>query len=104
MIFNGKEVFTVDTFNYDKAQIGDLVDEEVVMNAMNCMPPARIGRSCSQLGEPYSHRKDPDTGKYRATYATFMCIQGNFTSGIWEYRGHCFLGETTERGQDPAYC
>ena len=103
MTFNGKEVLTAETFSYATAKIGDYVDAEVVMDAMDCMPPAMMRRSCAQMGEPYSHREDPDTGKFRATYATFRCVQGDFAEGVWEYRGNCFRGETTERGREPAY-
>ena len=76
MIYNGKEIFTEDTFNYSSARVGDLVDAEVVMNAMDCLPPACMRLGCAQLGEPYSHREDSETGKWRATYATFLCLKG----------------------------
>lgn len=104
MTYNGKEVFTGDTFSYDKVQVGDLVEASIVMNAMDCLPPACMRLSCAQLGEPYSHREDPDTGRLRATYTTFKCLNGGWNDGVWEYRGHCFRGETTERGKDPVYC
>ena len=104
MTYQGKEVFTPDTFDYDKARVGDLVESAVVMEAMNCLPPACMSQRCAQLGEPYSHREDAKTGKWRATYATFRCLSGGWNAGGWEYRGHCFRGETTERGKDPFYC
>lgn len=97
------KVWTEEDFRYDKVQIGDLVDAAVVMEAMDCLPPACMRLSCAQLGEPYSHREDPKTGKWRATYATFKCVEGNFCSGTWMYCGHCFCGETEERGKDPVY-
>lgn len=103
-IYNEKTVHTVDTFDYGEAKIGDLVDAEVVMDAMDCLPPACMGLGCAQLGEPYSHREDPNTGAWRATYATFKCLKGGWDSGVWEYCGHCFRGETKERGKDPVYC
>lgn len=98
------KVFTKNDFEYSKVQVGDLVDADVVMDAMNVLPPACMRMDCAQLGEPYSHRQDPETGKWRGTYATFKCIRGNFAEGVWEYRGHCFRGESTERGKDPVYC
>lgn len=104
MLYNGKDVLTKEEFSYSKVQIGDLVEADIVMDAMECLPPACMRLSCAQLGEPYSHRLDPDTGKWRATYATFKCLQGDFTQGVWEYCGNCFCGETTERGKDPVYC
>lgn len=50
----------------------------------------------------YSHREDPKTGRWRATYATFKRCPD--VPGIWEYCGHCFQGETVERGQEPICC
>lgn len=104
MTYNGKNVFGVDDFRYSDAKAGDYVDAAVVMDAMDCLPPASMRLSCAQLGEPYSHREDPDNGKWRATYATFRCVSGGWADGVWEYVGHCFRGETVERGKDPVYC
>mgnify|MGYP000164020553 CR=1 FL=1 len=69
--YKGKEVLTQNTFDYSTAQVGDYVEQAVVDDAMNCLPPACMSAACFQMGEPYSHREDPDTGKWRATYATF---------------------------------
>lgn len=102
MIYNGKEVFTPDTFDYSTAQIGDYVTEAVVDDTMDCLPPACMTSTCAQLGEPYSMRQDPDTGKWRSTYATFRRITSGPDS-IWQYCGHCFCGETEERGVTPTY-
>ena len=104
MTHNGKRVFTREDFTYDGAQVGDLVEAAVVMDAMDCLPPACMRLSCAQLGEPYSHREDESSRKWRATYVTFKCLQGGWDEGVWEYRGHCFCGETEERGKDPVYC
>ena len=94
-------VFTTDTFDYATAIVGDLVDADVVMNAMNCMPPVTMRRDCAQLGEPYSHRKDGS--RYRPTFATFKCVDGDFMEGVWEFCGYCFSGETKERGEPIPY-
>ena len=99
--YRGKAVLTRDTFDYSAANAGDYVEQDVVDDAMNCLPPACMGIACSQMGEPYSHREDPATGKWRATYATFKrCLDA---PDVWEYCGHCFRGETVERGKDPVY-
>lgn len=103
MTYSGKEVFTQDTFEYSKAQVGNLVEDNIVMNAMDCLPPACMRLSCAQLGEPHSHWEDPDTGKWRATYDTFKCPQGGWNNCVWEYRGHCFRGETTECSKYSVY-
>ena len=103
MMYNGKEVWTQENFDYGKVQIGDYVDADVVMDGMDCLPPACMRVSCAQIGEPYSHRQDPETGKWRATYSTFKCVEGDFCKGVWVWCGHCFYGETVERGKDPCY-
>lgn len=74
MTYNGKEVLGPDTFDYGKARIGDYVDQNVVDDAMDCLPPACMTSSCAQMGEPYSTRQDPDTGRWRNTYATFRRV------------------------------
>ena len=94
MTYNGAAVLTEDTFSYSTVKVGDYVSSGVVQDAMDCLPPACMRSDCSQMGEPYSHREDPETGKWRATYATFKKVD----TGIWQYCGHCFRGENVERG------
>lgn len=91
---NEKKIWTPEDFSYTTVQIGDLVDQAVVDDAMDCLPPACMTSECSQMGEPYSHRDDPVTGRFRATYATFRRVSEN----TWRYCGHCFQGENVERG------
>lgn len=100
--FNGKPIWTEDDFDYSTVKIGDYVEETVVDNAMNILPPACMTSASSQVGEPYSHRLDPKTGKWRATYSTFKRIASGPDS-IWQYCGHCFCGENVERGEEPVY-
>ena len=100
MTYQEKEVFTLDNFDYAAAKPGDYVEEAVVEAVMDCLPPICMGSACAQMGEPYGMCQDPTTGVWRSTYATFKrCLDA---SGIWEYCGHCFPGETIERGTPPA--
>lgn len=62
--------------------VGDEVDEEMIDYIINCLPPACMRESCTQLGEPYSHDEEG-----RALYYTFSKI-----NGIWTYRGFCRRG------------
>jgi hypothetical protein len=101
--FRTKTVFTAENFRYDAARIGDLVTQEVVDNAMNILPPACMRADCSQMGEPYSHRIDPDNGKWRAVYATFKMVGVEDNEMLWQFCGYCFRGENTERGEEPTY-
>ena len=101
MLFQGKQVWTQENFDYSKVQVGDYVEQAVVDDAMDCLPPACMQNDCSQMGEPYSHRFDPANGKWRAPYATFKQVAGEWPNSIWEYCGHCFYRENVERGNEP---
>ena len=87
MTYNGKEVFTQETFSYNKAKIGDYVSQGVVDDATDCLPHVCMSSACSQVGEPHSTRLDPDMGRYRNTYATFKRITEG-QDGIWQ---SCFM-------------
>ena len=102
MLYNGKEVWTEENFSYGTVEVGDFVEQAIVDNAMDMLPPACMTSACAQIGEPYSHREDPESGKWRATYATFKRVTSG-RDGIWQYCGHCFRGENVERGKDPVY-
>lgn len=100
----GKPVLDEDMFRYELVRPGDYVTQAVVDDAMDCLPPACMSARCSQMGEPYSTRLDDKTGHYRNVYATFSKVCGEWPNGIWKYCGHCFQGETEERGKEPIYC
>ena len=104
MMYEGKEVWTQENFSYQDVKIGDYVEQAVVDDARDSLPPACMTSRCTQMGEPYSHREDPETGEWKATYATFKRVGGEWPNGIWQYCGHCFRGENVERGKDPVYC
>lgn len=73
------------------AKPGDIVEEAIVWEFLNCLPPVVNWSHLMQCGEPHSHELDPATGRWRATYATF-----HRTADGWVYCGNCFAGETTE--------
>lgn len=81
-------------YGTDALQIGDLVEDEIVNELLNCLPPACMRSDCSQLGEPANHRVDEKDGKLKPTYSTFKEI----SVGIWEYCGDCFRGENYMHG------
>lgn len=97
-----KEILTPETFRYSDAQIGAYVSRGVVDDAMDCVPPTCMTSVCAQMGEPYSTRQDPDTGRWRNTFATFRRVTAG-PDGIWQYCGHFFRGENVERGKNPIY-
>ncbi len=77
----------------DYCKPGDLVDEGIVNHFVNSVPPHLMWESCTQAGEPYSHERDPETGKYRATWTTFH-REGPDT---WRFDGECFSRENIHR-------
>lgn len=95
MTYLGKPVLTEDTFRFEPAQVGALVNQTVVDNAMYCLPPALWTRDLAQMGEAYSHRENPATGKWEATYTTFSRVTDD-EGGIWRYCGHCFFRQAEE--------
>ena len=98
MMFNGKNVLPPDDFAFSSAQTGDYVEQAMVDDAMDCLPPACMGPRCSQMGEPCDERVDPASGKWRKTYHTFKKVGGSWPDEVWQYCGRCFQGENVERG------
>jgi len=78
----------------DYVPVGREVDEAIVDEMMNCVPPHRMMGGYLQVGEPYADALDERSqpAKYRPTYATFhkMSKDGNY---VWIYAGHCFSGD-----------
>ena len=68
---------------------GDAVADEIVAVFRDALPPTWYDSRFFQSGEPYSYRKDPNTGILRATYSTFSRDET-----CWRYCGHCFPGQT----------
>lgn len=87
--YNGKQVYNFSWYyGTDALKIGDYVEEEIVDDLINSLPPACMRSDCCQCGEPADHKADKN-GNYKATYATFKRIAEN----TWEYCGECFRGE-----------
>lgn len=98
--YNGKKVYNKSWYyGTDALMIGDLVEEDIVDDLIDCLPPACMRKSCTQLGEPSNTRIDDAVGKERYTYETFKYV----TDGIWEYCGDCFRGENVQRGKSINY-
>ena len=96
--YEGKRVYNWDYWTYEGAEIGDLVEEEIVDDAINAVPPACMRSSCMQCGEPSDTRID-ENGIVRNTYSTFKKV----AKGIYEYCGNCFRGENVQRGKEIPY-
>ena len=72
------------------ANPGDYVEEYIIDQMRDCLPPACMDFGFLQMGEPYSHELDPDTGRWRPTFATFK--KGG---QHWIYCGNCFYKHDT---------
>ncbi len=84
---------------YENPCVGDLVDESLVDEALNMLPPITMRGDCVQPGGAHSHEVDSKTGRIRGTYRTFRRIQKN----VWMYCGHCFAGENIETYKENDY-
>lgn len=73
------------------ANPGDLVEEAIVDEVRNCVPPASMRAGYLQAGEPCSYELDTEFNRWRATYMTFRMVGQN-----WQYCGCCFLGGTEQ--------
>ena len=72
------------------ANLGDYVEERIIDEMRDCLPPACMNSGFLQMGEPYSHELDPDTGKWKPTFMTFK-KDGQH----WTYCGNCFYKQDT---------
>jgi hypothetical protein len=74
--------------------VGALVDEGIYTDFLESLPPISWKGNYFQNSEPYSHRLDEESGKWRATYSTF---DGTDRKGVYRYLGTCFLNERIHR-------
>jgi hypothetical protein len=79
----------------DYLAVGDEVDEALVEEQMNCVPPHRHRSDYLQVGEPYCDAYDENFNCSTA-YTTFRKKTDNNRS-CWIYAGHCFTGEVTDQ-------
>lgn len=71
------------------ADPGDYVEECIVDDFRDAVPPASMKAGYLQCGEPYSHEYVEEHDWYAPTFATFV-REGD----QWKYCGNCFLGKT----------
>lgn len=95
----GKIIYNEDWLYFDALEIGDWVEEEIIDNFMDMLPPACMKLNCFQIGEPANHKIDENTGDTKPVYGTFKYV----AKDIWEYCGNCFRGENVERGKEIPY-
>lgn len=92
------KIATLQTVDFDKLTVGDLVSEEAIDYLRNNLPPILDWSNLFQAGGAVLDRLLPD-GSLRTAYSTFRRIDAT----TWEYRGACIRGEMSERGMIPSY-
>lgn len=102
--YNGKPIFTQENFNYSEAKIGDYVEQAVVDDAMDCLPPASMSAGALRWANrtPTGRTRRPGGSGLLTTRSSVW--PGEWPNGIWQFCGCCFQGETVPRGKDPIYC
>lgn len=90
-------MLTMDDFSCSTANRGDEVSREVYEWFLNILPPINLkgGQGWPagfQVGEPYCHRTDVRTDRWRAMYHTFTSSNGRYY-----FQGVNFAGEVDSR-------
>ena len=89
-MYNGQVVHTTETWSkLNSRMIGMYVEENVVMDYVNALPPISWKSGYVQCGEPVDCKYDFEKEMWRNTYTTFKKIAAE----IWEYCGDCFEGK-----------
>lgn len=75
------------------ANAGDTVDNEIVEQFRNSLPPIVDGEAFMQAGGAYDNILIKDLGVYAPIYTTFEKRPAvSNTDGLWVYVGNCLRG------------
>ena len=74
-------------------RVGDMVDEQIVEEFRDCLPPVAYNGRYLQCGEAYTHKFNYKTKKYEPAFMTFAK-----DVGVWVYKGICFYKEYEDVG------
>lgn len=74
-------------------RVGDMVDEQIVEEFRDCIPPVAYNGRYLQCGEAYTHKFNYKTQKYEPAFMTFAK-----DVGVWVYKGICFYREYEDVG------
>ena len=70
-----------------------MVDEQIVEEFRDCLPPVAYNGRYLQCGEAYTHKFNYKTKKYEPAFMTFAK-----DVGVWVYKGICFYKEYEDVG------
>lgn len=81
------------------AKAGDTVDDEIVEQFRNSLPPVANGKMYMQAGGAYADIFIKELNTYAPLYATFKKREPSeqHPTGIWVYLGNCLRYETEDR-------
>ena len=97
-VYHGKHVYDLDDFpGIGALEVGDLVNEEVVQDLMDTLPPTHYSNWLAQVGEPYDHVLSKD-GHMMPIFATFKRLA---PAAVWEFCGNCPEGYNPDREKQP---
>lgn len=74
-------------------RVGDMVDEQIVEEFRDFLPPVAYNGRYLQCGEAYTHKFNYKTQKYEPAFMTFAK-----DVGVWVYKGICFYKEYEDVG------
>lgn len=74
-------------------RVGDMVEEQIVEEFRDCLPPVAYNGRYLQCGEAYTHKFNYKTKKYEPAFMTFAK-----DVGVWVYKGICFYKEYEDVG------
>ena len=77
MMYEGKEVWTQENFSYQDVKIGDYVEQAVVDDAMDCLPPAPRWESRIPTGRT----RKPGSGRPPTPPSRELAASGRTASG-----------------------
>ncbi len=97
--YNGKKVYNQSWYYGPSAlAVGDLVEENIVDDIINALPPACMRSDCVQLGEPAGMTLD-ESGNIRSTFYTFKRVADD----VFEYCGECIRGRNSNSCKEECY-
>lgn len=81
------------------AKAGDTVDDEIVEQFRNSLPPIVNGGEFMQAGGPFAHIFIKEIDTYAPLYATFKKCEASelHPNGVWVYLGNCLRYKTKDR-------
>lgn len=85
-------IYTMQDWERDKvfyAQVGQMVEDSIVIEMRDSVPPVYWGGGVLQVGDPWGTDKE--------TFKTLFTTFARNEAGAWVFMGHCLYGKTEHR-------